>query len=65
MQFDVLLPAEGDGPVRLYEVYRDDDAYRLHKQSPRLAATRDAYADMLAGKRKIQDCPKGHAISSR
>jgi quinol monooxygenase YgiN len=58
LQFDVLLPTEGNGRVFLYEVYRDEAALREHTQSPRLAATRERYADMIEG-RTIHLCTVG------
>ena len=58
LQFDVLLPTEGNGRVFLYEVYRDEAALREHTQSPRLAATREGYADMIEG-RTIHVCTVG------
>jgi quinol monooxygenase YgiN len=47
LQFDVLLPKEGDNRVLLYEAYRDDAAFALHGQSQRLATTRSRYADLI------------------
>jgi quinol monooxygenase YgiN len=58
LQFDVLLPTEGNGRVFLYEVYRDEAALREHTQSQRLAATRKSYADMIEGK-SIHICTVG------
>ncbi|MDP6389371.1 MAG: putative quinol monooxygenase [Alphaproteobacteria bacterium] len=58
LQFDVLLPTEGNGRVFLYEVYRDEAALQEHTQSGRLAATREGYADMIEG-RTIHVCTVG------
>ncbi len=54
-QFDVLLPRGEDGRVLLYERYRDDAAFEEHRNSPILAATRAAYADLIDD-RKITVC---------
>ena len=58
LQFDVLLPTEGNGRVFLYEVYRDEAALKEHTQSPRLVKTREGYADMIEG-RTIHVCTVG------
>jgi quinol monooxygenase YgiN len=58
LQFDLLLPTEGNGRVFLYEVYRDEAALREHNLSPRLAATRKSYANMIEGK-TIHVCTVG------
>ena len=58
LQFDVLLPTEGNGRVFLYEVYRDEAALQEHTQSPRLAKTREGYAGMIEG-RTIHVCTVG------
>lgn len=58
LQFDVLLPKEGEARVLLYEVYRDDAAFEVHGQSPRLARTRSSYAHMLEN-RTITQCTVG------
>ncbi len=47
LQFDVLLPKEGEDRVLLYEVYRDDSAFQVHGRSARLATTRSHYADII------------------
>ena len=47
LQFDILLPQENGHRIFLYEVYRDDAAIQEHRQSARLARTRDSYADMI------------------
>ena len=58
LQFDLLLPTEGNGRVFLYEVYRDEAALKEHTQSQRLAKTREGYADMIEG-RTIHVCTVG------
>ena len=58
LQFDVLVPNEGNDRVLLYEVYRDEAAFQVHTQSPRLTATRGRYADLIA-ERTITRCAVG------
>ena len=43
LQFDVLIPDEGENTVMLFEMYKDDAAFGVHVNSPRLKATRSAY----------------------
>ncbi len=57
VQFDVLLPIE-NGHVFLYEVYRDEDALKIHMDSERLAKTRSAYQDWIED-RTIHVCTVG------
>ena len=47
LQFDVLIPEEGEKKVMLVEMYKDDAALDIHIASPRLQATRAAYSDMI------------------
>ena len=47
-RFDVLTPAEGGNVLYLYEVYRDDEAFDLHRNSRLLKETRAAYAPLVA-----------------
>ena len=58
LQFDVLLPKEGDNRVLLYEAYRDDAAFQVHGKSPRLARTRASYGDLIEN-RTIHLCTVG------
>lgn len=57
LQFDVLLPTE-NGHVFLYEVYRDEAAFKIHSESERLAKTRSAYQDWIED-RSIHVCTVG------
>ena len=41
LRFDVLLPQEEANKVVLYELYADQEAYRVHAGSERLAALRE------------------------
>lgn len=47
LHFDVVVDSEDDGHVFLYEVYRDQAALEEHRNSPILAKTRAAYADLI------------------
>ena len=47
LQFDVLIPEEGENKVMLVEMYKDDAALDIHIASPRLQVTRAAYGDMI------------------
>ena len=46
LQFDILLPREGDGKVFSYEVYRDDTAFDVHRNGPSIAQFREETAGM-------------------
>ena len=48
VQFDVLLPHEGDTRVVIYEVYRDEAAFDAHLNAPSLAQLRKEAAGMMA-----------------
>ena len=48
LQFDLLRPKEGENKAMLYEVYKDEAAFKLHSGSDRLGRTRDAYEGMIA-----------------
>ncbi len=58
LRFDILLPrgaSAEENPTRilLFELYRDEAAYREHTDSDRLAGFREAYTDMLADRRIV------------
>lgn len=55
LQFDILMPDDGAGDVRLYEVYADDRALAIHDDSEQLAAWR-AVSDALLDERSITVC---------
>lgn len=65
VHFDVLLPKDApsdaaerkENPSRvfLYEVYRDEEAFKAHGTNPRLAKTRKDYEDMIIS-RNITRC---------
>jgi len=48
--FEVMVPKDGSPAVHLHEVYRDDEAFALHRNSARLAAVRERYKDMIFGR---------------
>ena len=54
-RFDVMLPKDGSPRVILCEVYRDDDAFDIHRKQPRLAEVQASYKDMITG-RKLTLC---------
>lgn len=48
LHFDVCVPGEGpENVVWLYELYRDEAAFEVHKASPILAETRTRYGDLI------------------
>ena len=51
LRFDVLLPQEEANKVVLYELYADQDAYRFHASSERLAALRKAVPELVTGRK--------------
>jgi quinol monooxygenase YgiN len=48
IQFDVLLPQEGENKVMIYEVYKDQAAFDAHANGPSLARLRQEAAGMMA-----------------
>lgn len=46
LQFEVLAPYEDDSKVLVYEVYRDDAAFDLHRNGASNAQFREATAPM-------------------
>jgi autoinducer 2-degrading protein len=46
LQFEVVLPREDDSRVLLYEVYQDDAAFELHRNSPSIAQWRQESAGL-------------------
>ena len=50
VQFDVLLPQEGDTKIVIYEVYRDEAALDAHMNGSSLARLRKEAAGMMAGR---------------
>ena len=58
LRFDILVPRgasadENPTHIFLFELYADEDAFRMHTDSERLATFREAYKDMLAGRRIV------------
>ena len=41
LQFEILLPNDDDTKVLLYEVYRDDAAFDVHRNGPSFARWRE------------------------
>jgi quinol monooxygenase YgiN len=46
LQFEILLPHDDDKKVLLYEVYRDDAAFDVHRDGPSIAQFREETAGM-------------------
>lgn len=55
LQFDLLVPHDGTDCVHLYEVYADEEAFRLHNASAQLASYKAA-TDALLHERAITWC---------
>lgn len=49
VQFDLLLPQDGDTKIVIYEVYRDEAALDAHMNGSSLARLRKEAAGMMAG----------------
>ena len=47
LQFEILLPKDDDTIVLLYEVYRDDAAFEVHRNGPSFAQWREEAAGMV------------------
>ena len=48
VQFDVLLPQEGDNKLMIYELYADAAAFDAHANGPSLARLRKEATGMMA-----------------
>ena len=48
LQFEILLPHDDDTKVLLYEVYRDDAAFEVHRNGSSVARWREETAGMVA-----------------
>ena len=55
IQFDMLIPHGEPDCVHLYEVYANEDAFRLHNASDQLARYKSA-TNSLLGERAITWC---------
>jgi quinol monooxygenase YgiN len=47
LQFEILLPKDDDTKVLLYEAYRDDAAFEVHRNGPLFARWREETAGMV------------------
>jgi len=47
LQLEVLAPRDDDTKVLLYEVYRDDAAFDVHRSGPSIAQFREESAGMI------------------
>lgn len=59
VRFDVLQGADDETRFFLYEVYRDEDAFHAHHDSPHYLAWRKAVADWMA---KPREGVKHHSL---
>ena len=48
LQFEVLAPREDDSKLLLYEIYRDDAAFDVHRNGPSIAQLREQTPGMIA-----------------
>jgi (4S)-4-hydroxy-5-phosphonooxypentane-2,3-dione isomerase len=55
VQFDLLVPHDGNDCIHLYEVYADDEAVRIHNASEQLARYKAA-TNALLDERAIAWC---------
>jgi quinol monooxygenase YgiN len=56
VQFDILMPHNETDSVRLYEVYADEEAFRLHNASEQLVKYRTESNPLLSAERSITWC---------
>ena len=56
LRFDVLRDRERTGTYYLYEVYRDEEATRAHKETGHYHAWKDRVAALLEGERTSVSC---------
>jgi (4S)-4-hydroxy-5-phosphonooxypentane-2,3-dione isomerase len=47
LQFEILLPKDEDTKVLLYEVYRDDAAFEVHRKGPSFTRWREETDGMV------------------
>ena len=47
LNFELALPREDQQKILIYEVYKDDDAFELHRKSPSIAQLREEAAGMI------------------
>src|SRR5262245_33487270 len=47
LQFEILLPKDDDTKILSYEVYRNDDAFEVHRNGRSLAQLREEIAGMV------------------
>lgn len=54
LRFDVLRDAADPDRFYLYEVYRDEAAFKAHQQTPHYLAWKDAVAPLMAEPRQAE-----------
>lgn len=47
MKFEIMVPREDEDKVMVYEVYRDDEAFEVHRNGPTIARWREEMAGMV------------------
>ena len=47
LKFEIMIPHDDDNRVLLYEVYRDDAAFEVHRNSPSIAQFREETDGMI------------------
>jgi quinol monooxygenase YgiN len=47
LQFDVALPRDDDTRILIHEVYRNDDAFEVHRNGPSIARYREETGGMI------------------
>ncbi len=47
LQFEVALPRDDESRIVVYEVYRDDDAFEVHRNGPSIARWREEVAGTI------------------
>ena len=56
LRFDVLHDQEDENHFSFYEVYRDDEAFQAHQQTPHFRRWRDAAGQVLDGPTERSVC---------
>jgi quinol monooxygenase YgiN len=56
VQFDILMPHDETDTIRLYEVFADEDAFRIHNDSEQLKKYRAESNPLLDEQRTIVWC---------
>ncbi len=49
LQFEILTSRDAETQILLYEVYRDDAAFEMHRNGPSIARFREETAGIIVG----------------